>query len=494
MGLTEARMLCPDLACVEADPKEDRRALAALGRWLTRFTPAVSLGWDDDDDGNEDGDHDDNDRDGPIPALFLDLTGCERLFGGLDRLVGLVTRSLAGFGIPARLAVAPTPGAAWALAFAGEQPAAVVVDDATSLHAALAPLPVEVLRLDGEPLGDLHHLGLHRVGDVLALPRAQLPARFGPSLLRRLDQLTGALPEPLTNLVDRPPITAKLEFEAPIEEPQTVGLVFEKLLDRVLADLARLNHGIRQLRLVFTPDRGWGRPATVTRTIALGRPHRDRATLLELVRREIERVDCEHGFVRFRLDVPLHEAITDAQGDLFEPRLIEEQLDLDRLFLRLRARLGDPAVIRPACVESYLPERAWRPAPVDAPMAAPQTSRSLRAPRSSDVPNQPPPPPAPPRPLTLFATPLEIGVVCEPSDDRTGRPRQFTWRGAVYRLAHAVGPERIAGEWWRGHHRTRDYYDVEDDAGQRFWLFRVPQQDPEGATVGARWFLHGRFD
>ena len=83
-----------------------------------------------------------------------------------------------------------------------------------------------------------------------------------------------------------------------------------------------------------------------------------------------------------------------------------------------------------------------------------------------------------PRPLTLFPTPVEILVVCEPSDDRTGRPRQFTWRGAVYRLIHAVGPERIAGEWWRGHHRIRDYYDVEDAAGQRLALPRPASRTP----------------
>ena len=218
-----------------------------------------------------------------------------------------------------------------------------------------------VLRLDEDTLAGLRHLGLHHVGDVLALPR-QLPARFGPALLRRLDQLTGEAPEPLTNLVDRPPVTAKLEFEAPIESPQDIGLIFEKLLDRVLADLARQGHGVRQLRLVFTPDRGWGRPPTTARTIALARPHRDRPTLLNLIRREMERVDCEHGFVRFRLDVPLHEPVTEAQCDLFEPRLVEEQIDLNRLLLRLRAHLGDPAVIRPECVESYLPERlAARP-------------------------------------------------------------------------------------------------------------------------------------
>jgi protein ImuB len=462
MSVAEARALCADLICVDADPKGDRRALEGLGRWLTRFTPVVARGWDDHDDDEE-----------TPPALFLDLTGCERLFGGLRRLVGMIEEALARFGIAARMAVAPTPGAAWALAVTAGEGAVRVVDEA-SLRTALAPLPVDVLRLDAEAVGDLHHLGLHRLADVFALPRDHLPARFGPMLLTRLDQLTGALLEPLTKLVSLPPVTAGAEFDAPVCEPQTVGLIFEKLLDVALADLARRNRGVRRLRMTFKPDRGWGLP-TVTRTVALSRPHRDRPTLIALVRGEIERVDFEHGFVRFRLDVPSHEALAGGQAHLFDQGLVEERSALDRLVERLRGRLGEGAVMRPERVESYLPEQAWRPAQLD-------TVTAVAAPLSH----------APPRPLTLFATPVEIHVVCEPSDDHGGPPRQFAWRGNVYVLTHAIGPERIAGEWWRGHRHTRDYYDVGDESGLRFWMFRVLHRR-EGGFV-ARWFLHGRFD
>jgi protein ImuB len=101
------------------------------------------------------------------------------------------------------------------------------------------------------------------------------------------------------------------------------------------------------------------------------------------------------------------------------------------------------------------------------------------------------------RPLLLLPTPVEVRVTAEPSDDvRLGSPRQFVHRGRVHRLAFAVGPERIEGEWWRGHRRTRDYYEVEDDAGLRFWLFRVVRvtKSPDGdVRASARWFIHGRF-
>jgi protein ImuB len=455
MSLADAKALCGVLVCIEHDPAGDQRALEALGRWLIRFTPIVARATEDEESS--------------LPGLFLDLTGCELLFRGIPRLVGLIRQSLERFTIPAQLAVATTPGAAWALAITGGPVPKIV--DAASLVSAVSPLPITSLRLDEVVMEDLILLGLQQVGHVLALPREELPSRFGPSLLKRLDQLTGAVHEPLVKLVTEAPITARMDLDAPIESPETIQFIFEKLLSLVLSDLIRRNHGVRQLRMTCKPDPGWDRPM-VTRTIALSRPHRHQRTLSDLIRCEIERIDCDHGFVRFQLDVPAHEPISESQTQLFEQQSTDEQFELERLFQRLRSRLGDATVIRPELVESYLPERAWRPATDDAPAVAVI--------------------PLPPRPLYLLKMPVEIRVICEPCDDRTGEPRQFSWQSNVYRLRHITGPERIAGEWWRGHHRTRDYYDVEDEIGRRFWIFRVARLLKE--RIIFRWFLHGRFD
>jgi protein ImuB len=73
-----------------------------------------------------------------------------------------------------------------------------------------------------------------------------------------------------------------------------------------------------------------------------------------------------------------------------------------------------------------------------------------------------------------------------PSDDRDGAPVQFILDGEPHRIIHAVGPERIGGAWWTWHDKTRDYFDVEDDSGRRWWVFRV--------FGTGRWFLHGRFE
>lgn len=63
------------------------------------------------------------------------------------------------------------------------------------------------------------------------------------------------------------------------------------------------------------------------------------------------------------------------------------------------------------------------------------------------------------------------------------------------RVIRADGPERIFGEWWRRDREVsavRDYFHVEDEAGERFWLFR--SGDGVDPTTGPmRWFIHGVF-
>jgi protein ImuB len=67
----------------------------------------------------------------------------------------------------------------------------------------------------------------------------------------------------------------------------------------------------------------------------------------------------------------------------------------------------------------------------------------------------------------------------------------------VHEVARAEGPERIAPEWWRerSHVRLRDYYRIEDDEGQRYWIYRDgiagDGRGSDGAGRAPDWFLQG---
>ena len=74
-------------------------------------------------------------------------------------------------------------------------------------------------------------------------------------------------------------------------------------------------------------------------------------------------------------------------------------------------------------------------------------------------------------------------------------PVVVTWRGKRRRIVRADGPERIFGEWWlrpREMQAVRDYFVVEDEHGDRLWVFRAGDGVDAG-TGSHKWFLHGIF-
>ncbi len=162
-----------------ADPLADRLAIEAVAEWCGRFSPAVGL-----------------EETAAAESLWLDVTGLGALSGGEEPLARQVVRAFGERGWTARVAVADTLGAAWAVAhFAplvcdekGEQNGAdpgsailsalaepLIVPPGETAR-ALAPLPVAALRLADETVGLLAELGLRRIEQVAALRRETLRA------------------------------------------------------------------------------------------------------------------------------------------------------------------------------------------------------------------------------------------------------------------------------------------------------------------------------
>jgi protein ImuB len=72
-------------------------------------------------------------------------------------------------------------------------------------------------------------------------------------------------------------------------------------------------------------------------------------------------------------------------------------------------------------------------------------------------------------------------------------PLRFTWRGEARMIKRADGPERVFGEWWQDPKEVaevRDYFRVEDEQGERFWLYRDGRLT---ADSHYRWYVHGVF-
>ena len=103
-----------------------------------------------------------------------------------------------------------------------------------------------------------------------------------------------------------------------------------------------------------------------------------------------------------------------------------------------------------------------------------------------------------PRPLSLFDMPQPIDVVAPIPDDP---PVLFRWRRVVHRIVASGGAERVDPEWWdtsgsgrKDDSQPRDYYQVEDADGDRFWLYRSGLYQAGSPSVPTpRWYLHGLF-
>ncbi len=316
MTLVEARAMHAGLIHADHDAPGDIRGLTALAKWMQRFTPVVCLPEDL--------------TEGHANYLFLDLTGCERLFGGLTPLVNLIEKSLKQLRISAKLAVAPTAGAAWAVAFFAKQSPAFYQ---APVEQAISPLPIAGLRVDIQTTESLHHLGIETIGQLMQLPRETLPARFGPMLLRRLDQALGHIAEPLVALGHDIPIVAQMQFEAAIDSLEIIWLAFKQILQQIVIDLTRRGCGARQLKVSFL--REYASP--IEKMIELSRPSRYLVSLFNLLRCALETIEANEGFIGVKIDVTRSERIRQEQATLLAQEELIHRAELDHLIERLCA-------------------------------------------------------------------------------------------------------------------------------------------------------------
>lgn len=461
----DARAMIPHLICKPADVEADARALTALAVWAERWSPSVSL------DPSGEG----------LEGLFLDVTGAAHLFGGEVALLAQIRDRLAEAGAPARAAMGPTPGAAWALArWGGDGGQAAPIAREDGLRETLAPLPVEALRVDERTLTQARRFGLKRIGDLYPMPRAGLARRFrdgaGVGLVQRLDQALGFAGEALTPVRPPPKYRAWRTWMEPVEDIEGVEARLTELAADLSAPLARDGQGARALTLTGFRSDG----ATTRLSVRMGRPGRDPAIWLRLFREAgLGRLELGFGLDALMLAADAIEPMTALQQALESEAEAKQAESLAALIDRLSARLGEDRVLTAERVDSWVPERAERLRPA---LGRSPTATEGEAGR---------------RPILLLDPPEPVEAIAELPD---GAPARFTWRRLSRRVTRADGPERLSPEWWRPRPdgrqvRTRDYYRVEDDAGGRYWLFREGLYGREYAGApeerAPSWWMHG---
>ena len=432
-GLLAAQALLPVFATVEHAPPRDATLRRFLAAWAYRYSSLVALEGED--------------------AILLEVEASLGLFGPWPRFEAQLRADLAALGITHRIALAPTPLGACLLAATND---GVALADPEHLRHALGHVPLENARLPGtETAAGLASMGIRKLRQLFALPRAALGRRFGAPLLAHLDRLTGTAPDPREWY--RPPdvFDARIELAHAVEHHPALLFPLRRLVHDLGAYLAGRDGGVQRFVVVLEHEpilreapgeREVGSSDKATEVVVglLG-AERDPARLFDLARMRLEhtRVPAPvHGLRLVARELP---PFVPAGRDLFDPRPAQA-LPWEALRERLRARLGQDSVYQLRGHADPRPEHSQ--------------SRCLQLAR------EPEPLDLPPRPTWLLPQPLPL---------RDPAPEVL------------AGPERIESGWWDGGDVRRDYYVLRTAQGQLAWAYR-----PAG-DAGGGWMLQGWF-
>ncbi|RUW66623.1 DNA polymerase Y family protein, partial [Mesorhizobium sp. M1E.F.Ca.ET.063.01.1.1] len=212
-------------------------------------------------------------------------------------------------------------------------------------------------RIAPETRASLESVGLRTAGAVMAAPRAPLARRFGATLLLRLDQALGRIDEAVSPRLPVAPLSVERHLAEPVVLTDDIERLVSRLAVALKTDLERRGEGARALALLLFRVDG----AVSRVTVGTSRPLREPTLIRRLFHERLaaleQDIDAGFGFDLVRLSVLSVAAFDMLQGDL-TGEMVDDDADIALFADRIRARLGDAAVLKPVVVESHLPERA----------------------------------------------------------------------------------------------------------------------------------------
>jgi protein ImuB len=473
---------------------------------------------------------------GEEPGVFwIDANGLESLYTSVEAWARMVVRAVRGLAFEVRLACGFTRFGTYALARAAGGSGIAYSRSAASSRAAssgdrtprrllvcesedeerrlVREVRLERLGLDPKLRDALARLGVHTVGEFVRLPGDGIRRRFGEEAAHLHRRARGEAGDPLVPLPPEEPLSRSLLLDDPVSDAGLVLFLVRRLLAELIGSIAGRGEAVR--RITVTLHRSLRRDtAPLTLGVAAAEPTLDEGVLLDLVRLRLEAALREErapagsdassaakrsasvagsSFREIEVEVEAAPAGRD-QLRLFHERSRRDLKAGARAVARLRAELGEDAVLRAVLREGHLPEAtyAWEPADdVRAPAPRVVLSRPLVR-RIYEKPLALPPRPFRERddcwipPAT--SDQAEGGYVRDGHARGTygGRVHDRVLGGNVHgRVDHMTGPYIVSGGWWnREVHREYHYARTED--GEILWVYYDRRR--------RRWFLTGKVE
>lgn len=441
MVVADARVIIPSLKVLNDQPGLSERLLNGLGRWCIRFTPVVAIDAPD--------------------RLLLDVSGCAHLWGGEKNYIEHIIKRFHELGYQVRVAMADTIGTAWAYARFGT---GADIIDVNGNFSALLPLPVEALRLEADIVERLNSLGLWKIQHFINMPRAVLRRRFGEVLITRLNQALGFEEEIIIPVQPIAVYSERLSCLEPIITLTGIEIALQQLLEMLCNKLLKEGLGLRTI--VFKCYRVDHK--TIEVEIGTNRATINAQHLFKLFELKLSTIEPALGIELFTLEAAKTEKMIASQTALWQYAGGLQDAAVAELMDRIAGKFGAHTIQRYLPAEHYWPERSFQPAKD----LFEENTSTWKVDR--------------PRPLYLLSSPAVIEVTAPVPDYP---PIHFRYKEKLHKIVKADGPERIEQEWWLQQGQHRDYYYVEDEAGCRYWIFRLGHYSDESY----QWFIHGFF-
>ncbi len=441
MALVDARAVLFNLQAIEEPPDVFETLLQKIAAWFIRFSPFIVI----------------QDPDG----LLVDASGCSHLWGGEEKYLQDIFLRMKNLHYTVRLCMAGTTGTAWAVCRFGNQ-----INIPSGLEtAALEHLPPASLRIDPAVAVKLNKLGLREIGDLRRMPVAALRRRMGESCVQRLHQALGTADELLLPIQVIPAYQERMNCLVPVVTRSGIEMALQQLLEKICLRLAAENKGIRTAVLT-TYNIDGKQQQTV---IGTSRATSNAGYVSALFDLKLSAIEPGWGIELFVLEVPDPEDQLTGQENIWVQHRGWKDDGICALVDKISNKIGPGKIHRYTPAAHHWPERAYQP------LSAVGSEPVIAWPDHK------------PRPLQLLDPPCLIKVTA-PIPDYP--PMNFQYQEKMHKIIKADGPERIEQEWWIQEGMSRDYYQVEDDNGNRYWIFR---QGHYHSNHPVQWFLHGFF-
>ncbi len=324
MAMATAVRLCPHLVRLPVDMAKYQAVSRQVMDILRQFTPLLE----------------------PlsIDEAFLDVTGCEKLFGTAGEIAGQIKdRIRQEVGLTASVGVAPNKFLA-KLASDLEKPDGLVVVEEHEVEDFLRDLPISHLWGVGKVTEEaLQRIGIRTIGDLAQRPREELQRRFGEHGTHLHQLAHGRDDRPVQHSGEAKSVSSETTFAQDTSDAEVLHRVLLRLSEDVGRRLRKV--GLRgrtvQLKLRFADFK------TITRSRTLDAPTDSDAAIYAAARALLARAGARRRLVRL-LGVGVSNFARAQQRTLFDD---EPSATVDEAVDELRERYGRDSIRRARLVD-----------------------------------------------------------------------------------------------------------------------------------------------